>query len=238
MIQTDANARIAPIWRCLLVWATATVVLGSLTLWLLPAAAALLHPSWHTRSFADLLGLACAPVAIVVAGWLWGSVTVVAVEAAAGTPLALGRHCPAGLRMLVLAACGSALAGSMLSPATAAGALAGSRPPGLAAGEASGGASGDADRSHLHGLRLPERPAGGGSSQPAPPRRATLVVRPGDSLWQLAAQSLPADAEAAVIAQRTRDLYRVNRAVIGDDPDLIQPGMTLRNPGDHPRRHP
>jgi nucleoid-associated protein YgaU len=55
-------------------------------------------------------------------------------------------------------------------------------------------------------------------------------VRAGDTLWDLAARSLPADADPAAIAGACTRLWRANRAVVGDDPDLIRPGTILRLP--------
>jgi nucleoid-associated protein YgaU len=60
---------------------------------------------------------------------------------------------------------------------------------------------------------------------------ATYVVRAGDSLWSLAATLLPEDRPADVDAAWRR-IHRLNRAVIGREPDLIIPGTTLRLP-DH-----
>jgi nucleoid-associated protein YgaU len=56
------------------------------------------------------------------------------------------------------------------------------------------------------------------------------VVKPGDSLWELAGAELgPAAADSAV-ASRWPQWYAANRAVIGPDPDLILPGQVLRIP--------
>jgi nucleoid-associated protein YgaU len=63
------------------------------------------------------------------------------------------------------------------------------------------------------------------ATQPAP-----VVVRAGDTLWDLAAEQLPADAGPAAIAQAWPAWWTANRAVIGDDPDLIRPGTRLVPP--------
>lgn len=87
----------------------------------------------------------------------------------------------------------------------------------------------------LDGLPMPTR--GVTVHEPAVrPVSATIspddhVVGPGDSLWAIAASSLPPDTPAAGIAQASDDWYSANRAVIGDDPDLIQPGQVLTAPG-------
>ncbi|MEX2291076.1 MAG: LysM domain-containing protein [Mycobacteriales bacterium] len=61
-----------------------------------------------------------------------------------------------------------------------------------------------------------------------------VVVRPGDSLWRLAAQDLrrrggaaPSNAE---IAQAWPSWWAANREAVGDDPDVIQPGTRLTPP--------
>lgn len=63
---------------------------------------------------------------------------------------------------------------------------------------------------------------------PAAPR--TVVVRPGDCLWGIAAAHLPAGASDAEIAAAWPRLYAANRDVIGPDPDLIHPGQVLLIP--------
>ncbi|MDQ6658280.1 MAG: LysM peptidoglycan-binding domain-containing protein, partial [Actinomycetota bacterium] len=57
-----------------------------------------------------------------------------------------------------------------------------------------------------------------------------VVVRPGDSLWLIAADQLGQGADDATIDAQWRRWYRANRSVIGFDPDLIQPGQHLRAP--------
>jgi nucleoid-associated protein YgaU len=60
------------------------------------------------------------------------------------------------------------------------------------------------------------------------PERVTVVE--GDTLWRLAARTLPASARDARVANRWHHLYELNRDVIGDDPNLIQPGQRLLLP--------
>lgn len=72
-----------------------------------------------------------------------------------------------------------------------------------------------------------EPPVRNGS--PTSPNR-TVVVHRGDSLWSLAAHQLPADASASAILQAVYQWYRLNRQVVGPDPDLILPGQILRIP--------
>lgn len=57
-----------------------------------------------------------------------------------------------------------------------------------------------------------------------------VTVRHGDSLWSIVARSLGGDADPAAVAALWPHWYETNRAVIGDDPSLILPGMQLRIP--------
>lgn len=57
-----------------------------------------------------------------------------------------------------------------------------------------------------------------------------VVVKRGDTLWAIAARHLGSGATAADVAAEWPRWYAANRAVIGDDPDLILPGMILRPP--------
>lgn len=90
----------------------------------------------------------------------------------------------------------------------------------------------------LDGLPYPDRPTGGTTTsaltEPARARPAVAapahVVRPGESLWSIAAEHLPAGAGASDVARATTRWHAANRAVVGDDPDLIQPGQRLRPP--------
>ena len=55
-------------------------------------------------------------------------------------------------------------------------------------------------------------------------------MSPGDTLWDLAGADLGPGADAAAIDARWREIYALNRGVIGPDPDLIQPAQRLRLP--------
>nr|WP_301539517.1 LysM domain-containing protein [Nocardioides sp. zg-1308] len=86
---------------------------------------------------------------------------------------------------------------------------------------------------------MPER-----AVEPAPPtpsirpsRRpgpAVHVVRSGDSLWSIAR----AHPDGGSVEARWRAIWRANRGVVGDDPDLILPGQVLRLPDQQPRQQP
>ena len=66
--------------------------------------------------------------------------------------------------------------------------------------------------------------------RPAAAALDTVTVRRGDSLWSIAQRHLGAGATDAEIAHAWPEWYAANRAVIGDDPDLIHPGMRLVPP--------
>ena len=60
-------------------------------------------------------------------------------------------------------------------------------------------------------------------SRPAPPPPKTYTVKPGDSLWAIAKQTLGDGG-------RWREIYNANSGVIGSNPNLIYPGQVLRIP--------
>ncbi len=66
--------------------------------------------------------------------------------------------------------------------------------------------------------------------RPAAAALDTVTVRRGDSLWSIAQRHLGAIATDAEVARAWPEWYAANRAVIGDDPDLIHPGMQLVPP--------
>ena len=179
------------------------------------AAAAAVPPAWTaaragsgSAAVDDLVVATCTTGLALGLGWLWLVTTTTVLD------LLRGRVASGGAtRRLVLLACGVAV-------------LAGTSVPALAAG-------GDG-RDLLAGLSLPERavaPAAHhhspveATSHPSP--RDTYVVRPGDSLSSIAL----AHPGAGSLDERWRAIWRANRDVVGDDPDLILPGQALRLPG-------
>lgn len=68
------------------------------------------------------------------------------------------------------------------------------------------------------------------SSCPCAKAPAQLVVHRGDSLWQIAGRHLGPDATPSEIARAWPRWYAANRALIGDDPDLLLPGQVLSVP--------
>lgn len=87
-------------------------------------------------------------------------------------------------------------------------------------------------------LDWPSSLASGGRTHTPPPVRhaqpAVVQVTAGDSLWSLAARSLPPGASERQIAAEWPRWYAANRALIGADPSLIRPGQHLHAPT--PRR--
>lgn len=186
-------------------------------------------------AFSDALSGLMAALLLVCAAWLLLGTTLAAaslllrqvapaVVARAGLVAALtdglDRACPATLRRVVAVALGVAVTAGAAAPALAA---------------PTGG-------QRLDGLTMPDRVSGaataGGMVSAArtvlAARPATVVVRPGDSLWSITAATRTAatgraGSDAAVLRACDR-LYAANRGRIGDDPDLILPGTRLRVP--------
>lgn len=84
--------------------------------------------------------------------------------------------------------------------------------------------------------------AAGGTAMPAlgwpssaTPSPAAVVVRPGDSLWSIAAAAAPPPATATAVALAWPRWWHRNRAVIGPDPNVIRPGQRLVAPRPDPR---
>jgi nucleoid-associated protein YgaU len=76
------------------------------------------------------------------------------------------------------------------------------------------------------------RPASTENTPPAALRSATdrYVVEPGDCLWRIAARQLGHRATNQAIDSAWRAIYATNRAAVGDDPNLIHPGLVLTLP--------
>lgn len=60
----------------------------------------------------------------------------------------------------------------------------------------------------------------------------TVVVQPGDCLWELARRHAPGATSDLDVARLTRAWHETNRAVIGPDPDVVHPGQVLTVPTD------
>jgi len=174
------------------------------------------------RALCDL----AAVVAIGCAVWGWFVMTVTVVEAARAADPRVRRHgvscrVPHGVRRLVLAACGVAMV-STAAPT----ALAGEGAPGARHGTAL-----------LSGLPMPDRAVAATPSTAVRPHPGqtghtgqtgqTVIVSPGDTLWSICAEELPAGASDQRITTRWHRVYAANRSVIGPNPDVIHPGQRL-----------
>jgi nucleoid-associated protein YgaU len=62
------------------------------------------------------------------------------------------------------------------------------------------------------------------TTRPAPEPPKTYTVKPGDTLWAIAKQTLGDGS-------RWHEIYQANADVIGKDPNLIYPGQVFRIPG-------
>lgn len=209
--------------RCLTVWLTATAAAAGLEAWLLPVASQ--GPA--DAAFDDLVVRLCAAVAVLGIAWLWSATSVTVLEALRdGTRPTRG--VPHVVRRWVLAACGAGLAAGLLAPSVTAPASATPGDPHTERGPAS----------TLAGLPLPDRAVGlpgralvgtGPIREPRPHRE--VVVHPGDTLWEIAARQLGDP-------HRWPEIYALNDAAIGADPDLIHPATRLRLPADRPEETP
>lgn len=141
--------------------------------------------------------------------------------AAAGPALASG---PEPGTCVVLAAGTRPASTSDPAPATAGGLDPGwlPQPPGAAPEPA--GATVAEPRRQVP-VRMP-----GPAPRPAVSDDAALVVRRGDTLWDIAARHLGPAAGIAEIAAEWPRWYAANRTVIGPDPDHLEPGQRLHAP--------
>lgn len=57
-----------------------------------------------------------------------------------------------------------------------------------------------------------------------------IAVKLGDTLWSIAAQELGPTAPSTEIDAEWHRWFAANRAVIGDDADVIEPGQRLSPP--------
>jgi hypothetical protein len=197
--------------RCLLVWLMATAGTVLTSAWAAPDLRAV--PS--APSFDRLVVGVAAGALVACAAWAWLVTGIVVAQALGGRPRAAAPGVPRWLRTLVLLACGLVVVS------------------GPAAQAADGGHGGRSDpREVLAGLPPPERVLGGVRPVPAGPEPADRVhvVRPGDTLWDIAAADVGESSDDALTTAHWHRIHRLNRAVIGSDPDLIHPGQQLRMP--------
>ena len=77
-----------------------------------------------------------------------------------------------------------------------------------------------------HRISLPlQRLLGGGTRT-----SQEVVVRPGDTLWSIAARHLDPEATAGDIAESWPQWYAANRELIGPNPDRLAVGLVLTEP--------
>lgn len=136
------------------------------------------------------------------------------------------RFTPAALRRVVVTAAGVSI---LLAPAAALASPTTSPTPGgtVSATMPAVGWPTDPSPSAAAGSSVPTGPAPSTGKISAPRPIGRLTVRPGDSLWSIAARRLGARPSAARIQQEWPRWYAANRPAIGTDPDLIVPGTRL-----------
>lgn len=195
------------------------------------------------------LGLVAAAAAWLVLTWTAVTTLLALAGAALTGTMSLPRLerlaervTPTLARRAAVALLGTGLAGASLAGGSVHGgspAYAESSPPAAAAGFVPGL---DRPADVLPGW-TPDRPARPPSRRP--PSRVHLVtttgsagrsvadevvVRRGDTLWDIAARYLGPDATPAEVATEWPRWHRTNRHLIGPEPDLILPGQRLRPP--------
>lgn len=162
-------------------------------------------------SFPDALLALGSLIAVALAGWV---LLIAALSMLGVSSRVLARVTPSVLRGVLLAGAAGVLVAGPTHAAHAA--------------QAAGPEARHIPHS-VSGLPLPDRP----ESQVSPARAPaphTVRVRPGDTLWAIAARSLPKGATDAQIAAATRAWHQANRDVIGADPHLIFPAQILTPP--------
>jgi nucleoid-associated protein YgaU len=191
-------------------------------------------------------GCAAAIAAWGLLTWLAAWTAVVLVAAAvggvgSGVHRAVVARTPGAARRLAAVLLGASLASTSLATFPA---LAVDRPPVTVTHiGATGGPLPLPDRPASPGGWTPDRPAAPRHTKPSAPVHlvsspsrtlqtgvGAVVVRRGDSLWDLAARHLGPDASAADVAAAWPRWYAANRHVIGPDPDLLLPGQRLVPP--------
>ncbi len=190
-----------------------------------------------------LVGLSA--VAWLIAAWLFlvTGLSLVATTSGAGARLAtrvLRRITPFALRRTLEAALATALAVGPAGMAVAgpAGSLASPNPVSVSLSPLQPvPAPIVAPAERLPDLDRPVAPTPTPTPTPTAPATAAPTrspdshrVVPGDTLWDVAADALPAGASPAQITRYWQQWYALNRTAIGADPGLIRPGELLIAP--------
>ncbi|MGI5189856.1 hypothetical protein ACQEVI_17080 [Promicromonospora sp. CA-289599] len=208
----------------------------------------------------DIVELATVATGTLMAGWvgLHAFLALACVVAGRWGPRwaagerAVALHAPAFVRRLARAAAGAGVGLALTVPTAMASDLASGTDPSAGGGTAVvldlGWQPTERVAADRADARAPNRSAS--SSQRPRPERLSLVnrgqrtgtgreplvvVEPGDTLWAIAAGRLAAEqagtplSDAEIAAAVTR-WHHANRQTLGANPDLIRPGMVLRQP--------
>jgi hypothetical protein len=232
---------------------TAAAVLALSPQWSDLSRAARDPAGWLTATGTDEAVAALAGLIIwLLAGWVALALTLSVLAAFAGSGADACRRfaeamLPRSLRSLLITATATSL---IVGPAASAGAS----PTALVAGPTPAKAVATATAAAAAADPIPwpvTSPAPGPPAiKPLPPAKAQgpgrldqvrphpaveprVTVRPGDSLWLIAAHRLTESgtpSEAEQIEEAWPRWYQANRSSIGEDPDLIRPGLTLLAP--------
>ncbi len=207
--------------------------------------------------FDDLLVLSAAAVAAGLLTWIaLGAVATALTLARQGSRRA-ARHVATHLTPGVVHRVVATMLGITVAGTTAAGpALAGPRANDAVLAAAFAQADGRPSADSREAMWLPDLDRAGGEGRwvPAPPPRSRgvaaeravplvtavpraasaaedeVVVRRGDTLWDIAARHLGPGASAEEIAREWPRWYAANSSVIGPDPDVLFPGQLLQPP--------
>lgn len=206
----------------------------------------------QSMAFEDLLGFVVNTAGLIIVAW-WILSLLIALTSAvlerAGNGRAAeitGNFSPLFMRRLALAAVGLQLLGAPLahaatdtadpqwSPTSASAAAAVWAPTQHAAPGASASTGGTDPRWKP---AAPLVSPGQLAAQPGSARRqsvdedGTVTVVAGDSLWSIAARHLGGSAASDLeIAMEWPRWYQANKAVVGDNPEVLLPGQVLRPP--------
>lgn len=231
----------------ILAWAGATTAatVALVTTWPAPP----IRPTAGTLALDDLLATAACTALLLVllaaAGSAWASLVLAAVRRAGSQRLVRLERvvAPSLVRRLAATAIGvGVLASAGAAAATAAPVTVAIQPlvPSWPAERPAAGApptdptASATPAPGASGPSQPGAPAGAGAAPQVRPPGATpahdVVVAPGDSLWRIAEQHLPPGSDAGRVAAEWPRWWSTNRAVVGDDPDLIRPGQHLSPP--------